>query len=238
MRFLKLILFVVLITTSGCKKDIPEWYQVSLDRSEGHLLSTSQICKDKEKLPRSINKEGMLHLGGISDWTSGFFPDSLWMMYQLSGEVQFNADAEFFTNMLSQNQFNSKTHDLGFMMYYSYGNGLKVTHNKEYSDILIQSAKTLASRFDPKIGCICSWDFGEWQYPVIIDNMMNLELLFWAFNETQDSSLYKIVVKHAETTIENHFRKDYSYFHVVSYDTIIASPELKCNFQGFSDSSA
>ena len=103
---------------------------------------------------------------------------------------------------------------------------------------MIQSAKSLASRFDPKVGCIKSWDSNKNEYLVIIDNMMNLELLFWATKVTGDSSYYKIAVTHANTTMKNHFRPDYSSYHVINYNATTGEVQQKRTAQGFADESA
>ena len=121
----------------------------------------------------------------------------------------------------------------------SFGNGLRLTNDERYKEILITAAKSLSTRFRPNIGCIQSWGSRKgWQCPVIIDNMMNLELLMDVFQLTGDSSFYKIAVSHADTTIKNHFRPDYSSYHVVSYDTITGRVEAKQTAQGAADESA
>jgi hypothetical protein len=125
------------------------------------------------------------------------------------------------------------------MLYCSFGNGLRLTREESYNEVLMTGAKSLSTRFRPEIGCIQSWGSNsKWQYPVIIDNMMNLELLMWAFKNSNDSSFYKIAVTHADTTMKNHFRQDYSSYHVVSYDTITGRIEKKQTAQGFADESA
>jgi hypothetical protein len=140
--------------------------------------------------------------------------------------------------VLAKEQYNTTTHDLGFMMYCSFGNAEKFEPKPEYKQILINSAKSLCSRFDPKIGCIKSWDSNKPEYLVIIDNMMNLELLFWATRATGDSSFYKIAVTHANTTMKNHFRANYSSYHVINYNPQTGEVQQKRTAQGFSDESA
>lgn len=118
--------------------------------------------------------------------------------------------------------------------------GYRLTGNPTYKDILIESARTLITRYKPNVGCLRSWDHhaDQWECPVIIDNMLNLELLFWASRETNDSTFYNIAVNHARTTMKNHFRDDYSTYHVVNYDTITGNPICKVTHQGYADSSA
>lgn len=190
--------------------------------------------------PRSLNENGETHFVESRDWTSGFYPGCLWYMFELTNKENFKIAAEKYTGFLAKERLNGTTHDMGFKMFCSYGNGYRLTKKNEYHDILLQSSKTLTSRFNPKVGCIRSWDHHShvWQFPVIVDNMMNLELLMWAFSQTGDSLYYKISVSHADKTMENHFRSDYSSYHVVDYDTLTGEVIQKNTHQGFSDESA
>ncbi len=212
----------------------------NMDIAQQQYTKMLKAIDQQNKLPRTTRDDGNIHLVGPFDWTSGFFPGSLWYLYEYTQDEKWKNAAQEYTEMLSENQFNDRTHDTGFMMYCSYGNGYRLTKNDEYRDILIQTAKTLCTRFNPKIGCIKSWDWNKkrWQYPVIIDNMMNLELLMWAFKETGDSTFRNIAVAHANTTMKNHFRDDMSTWHVVDYDTLTGEPRIKQTWQGLSDSSA
>jgi len=112
--------------------------------------------------------------------------------------------------------------------------------DKSCEEVLLTGARSLATRFKPEVGLIRSWDHNrdKWQYPVIIDNMMNLELLMWAADRSGDKSLRDMAVSHADKTLKHHFRPDFSSCHLVSYDTISGQPHLKQTHQGLSDSSA
>jgi hypothetical protein len=171
-------------------------------------------------------------------WTSGFYPGTLFYLYQFSHDTALVMEAQDRLRLLEKEQYNKGTHDLGFMMYCSFGNGLRLLDRPEYKQVLLNSAASLSTRFNPKVGCIRSWDSKPWKYPVIIDNMMNLELLFWATQASGDSSYYKIAVTHANTTMKNHFRPDYSSYHVVDYDTATGDVLAKKTAQGYADSSA
>lgn len=190
--------------------------------------------------PRTTEPDGSLCVVPSKDWTSGFFPGELWYLYEYTHDSYWKERAEAHTQILEQEKQNGKTHDMGFKMYCSYGNGYRLTGNLAYRDILIEAANTLITRFNPQVGCIRSWDHHAdvWTYPVIIDNMLNLELLFWAFRETNDSTYYHIAVSHARTTMKNHFREDYSTYHVVNYDPTTGIPICKVTHQGYSDASA
>jgi len=189
--------------------------------------------------PRTLDK-GELKLVASRDWTSGFFPGELWFLYEYTGNNEWKQQAESFTANMEREKANGGTHDMGFKVYCSFGTGFRLTRDQHYKDVIIQSARTLSTRFRPITGTIRSWDHSrdKWAYPVIIDNMMNLELLFAATQLTGDSSFYKIAVTHANTTMNNHFRDDNSSYHVVEYDTITGKVVKKNTHQGFSHESA
>jgi hypothetical protein len=171
-------------------------------------------------------------------WCSGFYPGSLFYLYEYSKDPALLAEANRIDKVLEKEKLNKGTHDLGFMMYCSFGNANRLAPSKEYEEILLTSARSLSTRFNPTVGCIKSWDHGTWKFPVIIDNMMNLELLFWATKVSGDSSFYKIAVTHANTTMKNHFRADNSSFHVIDYDPATGSVHEKKTAQGYADYSA
>jgi rhamnogalacturonyl hydrolase YesR len=160
-------------------------------------------------------------------------------MYEITGENDWKTEATKYTGLLESEKFNATNHDLGFKMMSSFGHGYRLTGNKEYREILIQSARTLITRFNEKVGCIRSWDHhvDKWEYPVIIDNMMNLELLFFAWRETGEPVFYNIAVKHAKNTMKNHFRNDFSTWHVVNYNPETGNVSAKNTHQGFADES-
>ncbi len=197
------------------------------------------VKHDAKFSPRTINKDGELELVVPRDWTSGFFPGSLWFMYEYTGEAKWEEDARKFTAPIEPQQFTTSTHDLGFILNNSFGNGLRLTNDESYKPILMQAAKSLISRYKPGAKVIRSWDFSQdkWQCPVIIDNMMNLELLFWATKESGDPTYYDIAVNHANTTIDNHFRSDYGTYHVIDYDTITGEVRNRHTHQGLAHES-
>ena len=194
----------------------------------------------KRVMPRTINKDGSLSVCAAGDWTSGFYPGVLWYMFEMTGQPEWKEKAIKFTATLEEQQFNGSDHDVGFRMYCSYGNAYRVTHNQDYIPVLEQSANTLIARYYDNVGCLRSWDFNQenWQCPVIIDNMMNLELLFWASIKTGDPVYHDIAVSHAQTTLDNHFRSDNSSVHVVDYDTITGEVRQLNTHQGYADESS
>ncbi len=189
-------------------------------------------------MPRTI-VDGKLHSVGIYDWTSGFHPGSMWNLYALTKNEEWKNRATYYTKLLDTLQYWEGTHDLGFMIGDSYGNALKYVKNEDYEKVMVQAAKSLSSRFKPNAGIIQSWGSNDrWQCPVIIDNMMNLEMLFEATKISGDSTFYKIAVTHADTTMAKHFRKDYSSYHVLDYDTETGEILKRNTAQGYKDESA
>lgn len=218
-------------------KDI-KWLKTTVDRSEEQLMAAAENYKNTQKNPRSFDK-GRAILAGPSDWTCGFFPGSLWYMYEFTKDDKFKAEAEYYTGLVEPAQYRKNTHDVGFILNCSYGNGYRITGNPSYKTVLITGAKSLVTRFHPQVGLIKSWDNRhDWQYPVIIDNMLNLELLCEVGKLTGDASLKAACVSHADKTLANHFRPDNSCFHVVNYDSITGNVISKVTHQGFSNSSS
>lgn len=171
-------------------------------------------------------------------WCSGFYPGSLLYLYEQTKDPALYTEAERILKILEKEKNNTSTHDLGFMMFCSFGNANRIATKPEYREILLTSARSLASRFNPATGCIKSWDSKPSDFLVIIDNMMNLELLFWATRVSGDSSFYKIAVTHANTTLKNHFRPDHSSYHVLNYDPKTGAIQQKRTAQGAADESA
>lgn len=191
------------------------------------------------KLPRSYDSiKNELIVSGSDWWCSGFYPGILWYLYEYTNDEDLKAEAIRSTALLEKEKNNTGTHDLGFMLYCSYGNGYRLTKNNSYKNIMITGAGSLSTRFNPLIGCIKSWNSSRWQFPVIIDNMMNLEFLCEMTKLSGDSSFYKIAITHANTTIKNHYRDDYSSYHVIDYDTITGKKIKGYTAQGAFDESA
>ncbi|WP_322975120.1 glycoside hydrolase family 88 protein [Pedobacter sp. MC2016-05] len=212
------------------------WLANATSTINQQLIKASQTYLPGQN-PRSVTC-GTVRLANYKDWTTGFFPGTLWYGYELTGNKALAADAKRFTLGLDSMRYITDTHDLGFMIYCSYGNAYRITKDKSYLPVLSDGIKNLAARFNPKIGVIRSWDFGEWKYPVIIDNMMNLEYLFWGSSEFDKSAYAQIGTTHALTTMKNHFRPDFSSYHVVDYDPSTGKVFRKATHQGLTDSSA
>lgn len=234
--------FVLLLAVFNASAQKPPVKKIFKDAEaqERLLLQQSDAATEKrdQVLPRTLEKS-QVKMVNSRDWTSGFFPGILWYLFEYTKDAQWKQAAEKYTAFLEREKTNRSTHDMGFKMYCSFGNGYRLTNDQKYREVIIESAKTLSRRFNPTAGVIKSWDGRkEWAYPVIIDNMMNLELLFAATRLSGDSSFYKIAVAHATTTMKNHFRPDNSSYHVLDYDTITGKVIAKTTHQGYADASA
>ena len=192
------------------------------------------------KLPRSYDSvKNELIVSGTDWWCSGFYPGTLWYLYEYTKDEGLKTEAMRSTALLEKEKNNTGTHDLGFMLYCSYGNGYRLTKENSYKNVMITGARSLSTRFNPIIGCIKSWNSNSrWQFPVIIDNMMNLEFLCEMTKLSGDPSFYKVAVTHANTTMKNHYRSDFSSYHVIDYDTITGKKIKGYTAQGAFDESA
>ena len=171
-------------------------------------------------------------------WCSGFFPGSLWYVYEYTRDENFKALALKYQEGLEPLRYRTDDHDIGFQLMCSYGNCLRITNDSLCVPVLIDGANSLATRFDPEVGCTRSWDTKKYVFPVIIDNMMNLELLFKAVELGGDDSLRNIAVSHACTTMKNHFRTDHSCYHVLDYCPETGDIIKRFLGQGYSEESS
>jgi rhamnogalacturonyl hydrolase YesR len=240
----KLVIILTILLFLGCsnqnwKVSTPD-LTTHISKQMDYAVQLAESLKDSNLVSPRTSENGELKLVRSQDWTSGFFPGNLWMVYELTGDEKWKELALKFTLPLEKEQWNGSTHDMGFKMFCSFGKAWQFTGDSAYRDILIQSAKTLATRFNPAVGCIRSWDHNadKWDFPVIIDNMMNLELLMWAAKETGSDTLKNIAVAHAQTTMKNHFREDNSSYHVIDYNPETGAVENRNTHQGYFDESA
>jgi len=213
------------------------WFSNAEERVVYQLKKAASVY-DVQQNPRSVNADGTVRLVTMRDWTNGFFPGSLWYGYELSKDPALAADAKRFTLALDSVQHITDTHDLGFMLHCSYGNAFRLTADSTYLPVLRQGAKHLYARYNPKVGAIRSWDFGPWQFPVIIDNMMNLEFLFWAKKQFQVDGYFEAANQHAKTTLRHHFRPNYSSYHLINYNPKSGKVVSKETHQGLTDESS
>jgi len=202
------------------------------------------IPKDGKSLPRNIAPDSQKwRFINYKDWTSGFWPGTLWYLYENTDDEKWKEQADTYSRYLTPLSVTpALDHDLGFQIFNSFGNGYRLTGNPEYKDIILKTADTLATLFNPNVGTILSWPRDvpnmEWpQHNTIMDNMINLELLFWASKNGGDKSLYDIALSHADVTMKNHFRPDYTSYHVVVYDRETGEKIKGVTHQGYADNS-
>ena len=239
---MKKLLFVALTAISIVGVSCSERYELKQSLKAALEVAVEQdkaqaevMLELQSEMPKTF-ENGKLVTANIRWWTSGFFPGSLWLLYEHTGDKELRQYAEHFTSRLESLKDYTGTHDLGFMVFCSYGNGYRLTGNEAYKDVINQASASLATRFNETIGCIRSWNTGRKEHPeedyiVIIDNMMNLEMLEW-------SGYHDLARKHADTTIANHFRDDYSTYHVVTYNELTGEVTDKRTAQGDADASA
>lgn len=241
---MRILLFIsCFLTLASCSRQ--ETMKELTDRvftvAEQQYACMDTLLTDKT-LPRTVLSGGKFVPSNIYWWCSGFYPGSLWYIYEYTGNEHIRALAQKNTLKLDSVQYITRDHDVGFQLNCSYGNAFRLTGDEAYKKVLYQGAKSLSTRFCTKTGVIRSWDFVrkgcDWKYPVIIDNMMNLELLLSMSKAYDDDSLQYIACTHANTTIRNHFRDDYSTYHLVDYDPETGKVRHKQTVQGYSDESS
>jgi len=238
--FSGLFLIALLMTGQAKAQSLKTVVDKAFDFAEKQsLLMAKKYEGQAGRLPRTF-ENGKDVSSDSRWWCSGFFPGTLWYLFENNKNQEVLKYAKMYTDRVEREKYTTDNHDVGFMLYCSFGNGLRLTGDERYKEVLLTGAKSLATRFDPKVGLIRSWDDRKdiWQYPVIIDNLMNLELMLWAANYSKDESFRKIALSHADKTIVHHFRPNYSSYHVVSYDRETGIPHRKQTHQGASDESA
>ncbi|WP_406683231.1 glycoside hydrolase family 88 protein [Seonamhaeicola sp. MEBiC1930] len=222
--FLLLSVFLIVSCKSPKKEEQPETFSLDkvLENNVRKTQKTLETLSVNQGFPRNIEKDTKdWHTVGVRDWCSGFWPGVIWYAYEFSKDENLKKHAEIFTKPLDTIAYSpADNHDIGFMVYCSYGNGYRLTGNEEYKKVLLSAADTLATLYNPKVGTILSWPSQKhkFKYNTIIDNMMNLELLFWAAKNGGNKELYDIAKSHATKTMDHIVRKDNAVYHVGSFD--------------------
>ncbi len=208
--------------------------------TEKAINNITLIPLDSMKVPRSINEDGSLHGVKTRDWTSGFYAGTFWGLYRFSKDARLKKAAMDWTSFQKKERYDDHTHDLGFKIYCSFGEGYRLMNNEDYKQVIIDASEQLIQRYSDKVGAIRSWDHNrdKWDYPVIIDNMMNLEMLFVATKLSGNQKYYEIANKHAQKTLANHFRTDNSSYHVIDYYPENGEIRKRNTHQGHSHESA
>ncbi|WP_165747872.1 glycoside hydrolase family 88 protein [Cellulophaga sp. Z1A5H] len=241
-KFFLMLTIVLIVSCSPAKKEVPVFSaQEMLDESVIKTKTTLESLTVKDSFLRNIPKnQTNWEFVGVNDWCSGFWPGVLWYAYEASNDASLKKEAEAFTAPIKTIAYNSaRNHDIGFMVYCSFGNGYRITGNPEYKEVLLSAADTLATLYNDQVGSILSWPEKreEYSHNTIIDNMMNLELLFWAAKNGGGQRLYDIATSHAEVTMKNLVRPDNSLYHLGSFDEETGKFLKGYTHQGYADES-
>lgn len=236
-----------LVGCGGVKSTEKDFVSENIRFAHAQIGNEIKTIEESGKVlnPVTLKKDGSVFYCGYADWRSGFFPGSVWYLYELTGDETLFPLAQKYTESIEEAKNLSHHHDVGFIIECSFGNGLRLSNKKEYENVIVQAAKSLSTRFREKPGIIQSWNVDKgwqsergWMCPVIIDNMMNLELLFHATKLTGDSSFYKIAISHADRTLVEQFRENGSCYHVIDYDTETGEVRNRHTAQGYAHESA
>ena len=250
MKKLSFFVAAAVVAFVACNSgETKSWDDIAVDNARiqiGLQIDTVESLGLPFHNPTSIQPDGSVLYCDVTDWRSGFFPGTLWYLYELTGDSTLLPYARKYTEAVADAQYLKWHHDVGFMIGSSFGNGYRLTGDSAYACAVVEAAKSLSTRFRPNAGIIQSWDVDPgsereakgWACPVIIDNMMNLELMFEATHLTGDSSFYNLAVSHADRTLKEHFRPDGSCFHVIDYDSISGDVRHRHTAQGCAHSSA
>lgn len=241
------LLFAATVVTSAAGSPASDFINENVahaaNQYRGHLDTIDSMGHFVN--PRTTLPDGSIWYVPVDDWCSGFFPGSLWYLGELTGDQDWSRRAADYTETLDSAQYLTWHHDVGFIIGSSYLNGYRLGGKEQYAPVVVNAAKSLATRFRPGAGVIQSWNVDKgwqsergWACPVIIDNMMNLEIMFEATRLTGDSTFYDIAVSHANTTMTHHFRPDFSCYHVVDYDPATGDVRHRQTAQGYADESS
>ena len=240
-QFLTIIITLALLLT-GCSAADPviEAADKVFELARTHYALMDSALGEGE-FPRTTDREGNLRTSDVGWWCSGFYPGSLWYIFEYTGDENFRDMAWEATRKLDTLIERHTDHDIGFQINCSYGNALRLTGDSAAAvPTYMAAARKLAGRLNPATGVTLSWDWvrKDWRYPVIIDNMMNLELLVKAAHISGEEELAAAADMHAHTTLKNHFRPDWSSWHLIDYDPVTGEVRSKETVQGYADESA
>lgn len=247
MRLKTLYLMAVAITslcTTSCSEK-PHGC-AELEKSEQQLSLLLELATTNNKIPRTLHPDNSIKwIADKYDWTEGFWSGTCWQMYNYTKNEKWRDGAMASQKIFVAHKDLTNDHDLGFIFNNSYGAGYRITGDEQYKQVLIDASNSLLTRFNSKVGCIQSWDLVDnwqslrgWKYPVIIDNLMNLEMLFEVSEITGDNRYKSAAIAHANTTMKNHFRPDASSYHVIDYDPETGEVLKRITAQGYANESA
>ena len=253
-----LFIFVAFLASTGLGAQTPSDQSLDVDKElkycHSQVLRALSLLRDKEgnydfsAEPRNILSSDSAAKGWncrkacAEEWCSGFWPGILWMDWSVSKDSEVLRAARGYTEALRDIAYRPcYDHDIGFLMFCSFGKGYEFCPNEDYRRVILASADSLATLFNPLVGTILSWprevDRQGWPHNTIMDNMMNLDMMFWAAENGGNPLLYDLALTHAKTTLRNHFREDGSCYHVAVYDTLSGDFIKGVTHQGYSDDS-
>ena len=246
MKFKSLLfLAFIILSTSVFAQPTTRDQKMSQLISENYALANSQylfMMKQipSDRMPQSYDeKTNKLLSREITWWCTGFYPGSLLYIYEQTKDENIKAEAMRALKVIEPNQNYTGNHDLGFMMYNSYGNAYRLFKDEKYKQIIFRSAESLSTRYRPAMKSIQSWNKNQYfNCPVIIDNMMNLEMMNWVSQNGGDAKFQQLAVTHTNTTMKEFYRADYSSFHVVDFDEQTGKVLKKVTHQGAANTSA
>jgi hypothetical protein len=232
------------VSADAARRSLDSLLDAGVAFAGAQLRKTAETRDPKNGYPRFIKPDGSWEFVGPTQWTSGFFAGSLWQMYWMTRAPEWRTLAERWTVGLEENKSRTTTHDLGFLVFDSFGLGYQLTRTPHYRDVVFDASRSLASRFNDRVGAIKSWDTenvsdrrSAWRYPVIVDNLMNLEMLFWASANGGDPAWRRIAERHALTSARSHVRADGSTNHVALFDPVEGGLTARVTWQGAADTS-
>ncbi len=249
MKYVSVLVFGLLLSACGGapKTTEKDFVNENITFAKAQVGNEIEVIEASGKVlnPVTLKTDGTVYYCGYSDWRSGFFPGSVWYLYELTGDEALLPLAQKYTEAIEEAKNLTWHHDIGFIVGCSYGNGWRITGNPAYKEIIIQAAKSLSTRFREKAGVLQSWNVDRgwqsqrgWECPVIIDNLMNLELMFEATRLSGDSSFYHIAMSHADRTMQEAFRPDGSCYHVIDYSIEEGTVRNRHTAQGYAHESA
>ncbi len=227
----------------GCNQKPEDPMKLLIDDNFNFAAAQYKLLAGKipaDRMPKHYDaKTDSMYTTDTKWWCSGFFPGTLWHIFEQTKDETIKKEAEARLAILEKEKHFTDNHDLGFMMFCSFGTAYRITGNAKYKPTIDTAAASLATRYRPSIQSIQSWNKGGvLNCPVIIDNMMNLELLYWVSENGGDSKFRDIAINHSNSTLQHHFREDNSSWHVLDYDLEKGEIIKKITWQGAADSSA
>ncbi|TKG95751.1 glucuronyl hydrolase [Puteibacter caeruleilacunae] len=242
---LQLIILICSIFLIGCNSSNSKIYQKTAKIANIQYGKLIEKEGGNNKMPRTLDRDGTIKTYGIHSWASGFLPGNFWYLYELTQDDFWKDQAIIWTQKLNGIQHNINSHAIGFQTISSFYNANRLLKNDIYTTEIIKAADGLLHRYNNTVGCIKSWNYSrglergqEWFYPVVIDNMATLELLFVASKLTGQPKYKDIAIKHARTTMSNHYRDDYSSYHIIDYNAKTGNVLDKATYHGISTHSS